>query len=220
MVAGESAFRVGFCVSGQGRLFRAAVQHHAQLGIAPVLVVTDKPKVGDLDEFCAAAGLPLVRLAGMDRPSFDRRLTEVCRDARLDLLCLSFDKILPPELVSLYRDRIINVHTSLLPAFAGRAPTERTVASGARFGGATIHVVTDDVDGGPIIAQCVLGIRADEQPAALADRMFGLMRLMYLQVLTWFAARRVTWREGQVWIRDAVYGELPISPAVELSFAD
>lgn len=221
IAAGEGVpYRVGFCISGQGRLFRAAVVHRQRLGITPALVVTDKPPAGDIEAFCASAGLDLVRIVGLGAEAFAERITEICGAAQLDLLCLTFDRILPKALVSRYPGRIINVHTALLPAFAGRRPLERAIATNVRYTGATIHVVTDAIDQGPIVAQCIIATRPDESAESLGDRLFGVMRLMYLQVIAWYAAGRVTDQGGRIVIREAVYGEMPISPAVELAFPD
>lgn len=215
------AMRVGFCVSGEGRLFRAAVSHAERLGITPTLVIAEGKALSDLEDFCLTRQIPLHRLNPGDRARFDQAVTSLSIDARLDLLCLTFDRILAPALVAHYRGRIINVHPALLPAFKGTNALGQATNAGARFAGATIHEVNDDVDGGPIIAQCVLGVRRQETPESLGRRLFGPLRLMFLQVLSWYAAGRVTRdAQGRVWIKDGVYGELPISPAIEDAFPE
>jgi len=146
-------------------------------------------------------------------------ITDVCIGADLDLLCLTFDRIIDPELVAHYSTRIINVHMGLLPAFEGLNALARAVSSGVRFVGATIHEVTNNVDRGPIIAQCVMGLKECETTDAAGARLFGLIRPMYLQVISWYRNGRVTHGgAGWVQIRDGKYGDLPISPAVENEF--
>ena len=214
-------FRTGFFISGQGRLFRAAANARARLGITPSLVVAESGAAADLEDFCARRRIPFERLEPSDRRAFDHNLTRLAVDGRLDLLCLTFARILPDDLVGHYRRRIINVHPALLPSFPGINALGRAVTSGARFSGATIHEVTEAVDAGPIVAQCLLGIRRHETGDAFGQRLFIILRLMFLQVLAWYGAGRVVHDDqGQVWIRNAVYGELPISPAVELDFAE
>jgi phosphoribosylglycinamide formyltransferase 1 len=212
---------VGFCVSGGGRLFRAAVNHASRLEIAPVLAIGETRSAADLEQFCTERQIGFHRLDAGDRKRFDGELTQICIDARLDLLCLTFDRILPPALVGHYRSRIINVHTALLPAFKGKNGFDQAIQFGARFAGATIHEVDEEVDHGAIIAQCVAGIRQNETAERIGGRTFGLVRLMFLQVLRWYSSGRVT-RDGcgRIWIKDAIYGELPISPSLEDSFPD
>lgn len=145
----------------------------------------------------------------------------VCIQADLDLLSLTFDKLIPQELVDHYRHRIMNVHPALLPAFKGRHAFEQALSAGACFTGATIHEVDETMDGGPIIAQCVLALRRHETHSQLGARLFGMLRLMYLQVLKWFRDDRVYHdADGRVWVRDAFYGELPVCPAIEEAFPE
>jgi phosphoribosylglycinamide formyltransferase-1 len=213
--------RVGFCVSGKGRLVRSALLHREELGIDPALVVLDAKADGAVERFCAEHGVPTVRLTHPVRSEFDAELTRTCGDAGLDLLSLTFDRLVPAELIRRYPDRILNVHLSLLPAFVGFRAIENALSVGCRFVGASIHEVTEAVDGGPLIAQCVLGTRPGDTPVTVGARLFPLLRLMYLQVIAWYAAGRVHKDEtGRTWVRDAVYGELPISPAIESAFAD
>jgi phosphoribosylglycinamide formyltransferase-1 len=217
----NTPLRVAFCVSGGGRLFRAAANQAGRLGIKPVQVIAETKADAELDSFCAARSIPLHRLEPKPRAEFDRKLTSLCLEAELDLLCLSFDKILPPELVRRYPGRIINVHPALLPAFKGMNALDQAVDFGARFSGATIHEVKEEVDSGAIIAQCVLGLRRRESAEAFGRRLFGNLRLMFLQVLAWYAAGRVAKDDqGRIWIQEAIYGEFPISPAVEQAFPE
>ncbi|HVE73186.1 MAG TPA: formyltransferase family protein [Thermoanaerobaculia bacterium] len=211
-----TGLRVGFCVSGVGLLFRTAVQRRAELGIDPVLLVARPNAAQDLEQFCALHGVPMVRLAKMPREEFNETLSRVCIDAHADLFSLSFDRIIPPDLVRCYRQRMINVHPSLLPAFPGTSGTADTLARGARFGGATIHEVVDEVDAGPIVAQCVLATIPGESLDAFRLRLFVYLEPMYLQVLKWYAEGRVGHDEaGRVVVRDARYGELPVAPSLE-----
>jgi phosphoribosylglycinamide formyltransferase-1 len=214
-----SGFKVGFCVSGGGRLARAAIQHAHSIGIAPSLMVLDYAAAPDLEDFCAEHHVGCERLGKMSREDFDCELHRVCTKERLDLLVLTFDHIVRAPLLDYYAGRIINVHPSLLPAFAGSKALERTVAAGVRFGGATIHEVAEAVDAGAVIAQCLLALERDETAAAFGARLFELLRPMYLQILHWHAQKRVEKdQKGRIWVRDAVYGQLPVSPSLESDF--
>ena len=192
--------RVAFCVSGHGSLFRAAVSRAAEVGIEPVLLVMETKAAPDLDRL----GVPAVRVEKIAQlgPALD--------DAQPDLVVLTFDRIVPGDVVA--RHRMVNVHPALLPSFAGMRGMERTLESGAAFGGATMHEVIEEVDAGPIVAQCVVGTIPGEPLEDYGRRVYALLEPMYLQVLRWYAEGRVG-RDGKV--RDARYGALPINPAPE-----
>lgn len=195
--------------------------HAGRLGIQPALVLADFKAAPELADLCAAQGVPFKRVARMPRAEFDAEVAAACITAELDLLALTFDWLIAPELVQHYRGRIINVHPALLPAFKGMKAMDQALAGGVRYIGATIHDVDEDMDHGAIIAQCVLGLRSGDTAASAGARLFNLMRLMYLQVIRWYAEGRVHKDErGLISVRDAAYGELPISPGVEMSFPD
>jgi phosphoribosylglycinamide formyltransferase-1 len=208
--------KAGFCVSGQGSLFRAAVANRQALSIDSALLAIETKAAADLDAFASRNGVHCVRLDPADRPAFDRDMTALLIDAALDLLVLTFDRVLPPSLVQHYAGRIINVHPALLPAFAGMHGMRRTLASGARFGGATIHEVVDEVDAGPIVVQAVVATVPGEAATEYGRRVYELLEPMYLQAIGWYAEGRVEHdAEGRVVIRGARYGALPVSPALE-----
>ncbi|HKS25567.1 MAG TPA: formyltransferase family protein [Thermoanaerobaculia bacterium] len=210
------SIRAGFCVSGHGSLFRAAVRRHAETGAEPALLVLETKSAGDLEDFAAANGVPSVRLDPRDRGAFDAELARHLGEARLDLVVLTFDRILPPAIVAAFPQRIVNVHPSLLPAFAGNRGIERTLESGVRIGGATIHEVVDAVDAGAVIAQAALAIAPDDTPQSYGARLYALLEPMFLQVLRWYAEGRVS-RDGRgrLTVRGARYDALPVVPALE-----
>ena len=208
--------RTGFCVSGNGSLFRAAIAHRDKLSIEPRLLVVEQKAARDLEAFSSANGLRCIRLDPVDRAAFDRELTRILVDAELDLVVLTFDRVLPPEVVRHYAGRVINVHPALLPAFQGMRGMQRTLASGARFGGATLHDVVEEVDAGAIIAQAIIATVPEETLAVYGRRLYELLEPMYLQVIAWYAEGRVDRdRTGRIVIRGARYGALPISPELE-----
>jgi phosphoribosylglycinamide formyltransferase-1 len=214
-----SAYKVGFCVSGGGRLARAAIEQASALGIVPSLVVLDYTAAPDIDGFCANHRVRCVRLGKTSKEDFQNQLHCVCTEDELDLLALTFDRIVRAPLLDHYAGRMINVHPSLLPAFAGSKALERTVAAGVRFGGASIHEVEEELDSGAIIAQCALALEHGETAAAFGARLFELLRPMFLQVLQWYAQGRVEKdRDGRILVRDATYGLLPVSPSLESGF--
>jgi phosphoribosylglycinamide formyltransferase-1 len=210
------SLRAAFCVSGHGSLFRAAVRERDRTGVDPALLVLETKSAADLDGFAASNGIPAVRLDPRDRDAFEAALTGRLIEAEVGLIALTFDRILPPPLVAAYPQKIINVHPALLPAFIGMRAIERTLASGVRIGGATIHEVIDAVDAGPILAQAALDVRPEDDAQSYGARMYRLLEPMFLQVLRWYSEGRVTHdARGQVVIRDARYDAAPIVPALE-----
>jgi len=208
-------FRVGFCVSGGGKLFRAAVLHRAVLGIVPALLVTHEKAAADLDDFCAKNNVAHARLNSKDRPAFNARLAPLLTDGKLDLLALTFDKILPPEILT-RGPRVVNVHMALLPAFKGLGGLSQALAAGAKVAGATLHEVTTEVDGGPIVAQCAVPVAALDTEETLGKKVFARLLPLYLQTLAWYAQGRVARDDrGRLWIKNADYSRPESSPAVE-----
>src|SRR4051812_45159742 len=106
----STIYKVGFCVSGQGSLFRSALEHREKLGILPSLLVLEEKAAKDLEALAHQHQVPVFRFSPSPRNEFDLKLTQVCLKANLDLLCTTFDRILPRELVQHYVGKIINVH--------------------------------------------------------------------------------------------------------------
>jgi phosphoribosylglycinamide formyltransferase-1 len=216
----RSVYKVGFCISGGGRLARAAIQQASALGIVPSLVVLDHTAAPGIEAFCAEHQVRCARLEKMNRELFQTELHRVCTEDRLDLLVLTFDRIVRAPLLDDYAGRMINVHPALLPAFVGTNALERTAGSGVRFGGATIHEVIEELDAGPIIAQCTLALERGESATDYGARLFEMLRPMFLQTLKWYAEGRVEKDcEGKIWVRGATYGRLPVSPCLESDFS-
>lgn len=94
-----------------------------------------------------------------------------------------FMRILTPEFVRCYEGRLLNIHPSLLPAFPGLHTHRRALAAGCRFSGATVHWVTDALDGGPILAQAVVPILADDTEHDLSRRILTQEHLIYPQAI-------------------------------------
>ena len=124
------------------------------------------------------------------------------RGAELIVLA-GFDRILSADWVRAYPQRIINIHPSLLPAFAGGMnpqPQRDSLAAGVKIAGCTVHVVTDDVDAGPIIAQAAAPVLADDTVESLAERILAQEHRLLPRVVQWFAEDRVRVEHDRVCI--------------------
>jgi phosphoribosylglycinamide formyltransferase-1 len=178
-------------------------------------LVTETKSAAELSAFAHAHEVPEVRLEPKDREAFERDLMQALLDADVGLVSLTFDRIVPPAIVAAFQGRIINVHPALLPGFPGTRAIDRLLESGVRFGGATIHEVTDEVDGGPTVAQAVVPTIPGESVASYGARMYAALEPMYLDVLRWYADGLIEHDDhGRVVVKGADYGSLPVSPTM------
>lgn len=151
----------------------------------------------------AARGLARAQQAGLrtqvidhreflSRGEFDRALTQAIERCRAELVILAgFMRILGPEFIQRYRGRLINVHPSLLPAFPGLDTHARVLQTGAKVHGATVHFVTDAIDGGPVILQAAVPVQPDDTPESLANRVLKEEHRIYPLAIRWFAGGRL-----------------------------
>ncbi|MEW6352972.1 MAG: phosphoribosylglycinamide formyltransferase [Pseudomonadota bacterium] len=150
-----------------------------------------------------APGLAYARDAGIttrvlehgafpDRRAFDAALQKLIDSFSPELIALAgFMRILSPEFVEHYQGRMLNIHPSLLPAFPGLDTHQRALSAGAREHGASVHFVTADVDGGPVILQARVPVLAHDTPQSLAARVLEQEHVIYPRSLRWFAEGRL-----------------------------
>ena len=127
------------------------------------------------------------------RNQFDQALAGAIDAHRPDYVLLAgFMRILTDEFVEHFRGRLINVHPSLLPSFPGLHTHRQALEAGVQWHGCTVHFVTPTLDHGPIIAQGIVPVLADDTPASLAERLLEVEHQVYAQVACWLAEGRVT----------------------------
>lgn len=149
----------------------------------------------------AAAGLAKAEAAGVatfavdhrayrgDRPAFESALLDHLDRAEPDILCLAgFMRILTPEFVSRFQDRMLNIHPSLLPKYPGLHTHQRALDAGDRQAGATVHLVTPELDAGPILGQARVPVLPGDDADKLAARVLVQEHRLYPQVLRRFAS--------------------------------
>lgn len=133
------------------------------------------------------------------RLAFDLALIDQIDRAEPDLIILAgFMRILTPEFVNHYRDRLINIHPSLLPKHPGTNTHQRAIDAQDQLHGASIHFVVAEVDAGPIILQGQLVIQAHESAEQLQARVLGIEHHLYPLAVKWFAEQRLTIEDEQV----------------------
>jgi phosphoribosylglycinamide formyltransferase-1 len=130
--------------------------------------------------------------AHADRDHFDAALRIAIDCFQPDLVVLAgFMRILSEAFVRHYGDRMLNIHPSLLPAFTGLHTHERAIAAGCLLAGATVHLVTPELDGGPILAQTAVPVFPDDDAERLAARVLEKEHVLYPRVIRW-------WLDGQL----------------------
>ena len=184
-------------ISGRGSNLQAILdQTHA--GTLPVeirAVISNRPDAAGLNRAQQAN----VHTEALDhkqfesREAFDHALKECIDQFHPELVILAgFMRILTPEFVTHYRGRMINIHPSLLPKFQGLHTHQRAIDAGETEHGASIHYVTEELDGGPVIAQSHVPVLPEDTPDSLAKRVLEREHILLPDVIRWIAQHRVT----------------------------
>lgn len=188
--------RVAVLISGRGSnmasLIEAAADPAYPAEIA--LVLANRHDAAGLDRARAAgiAADAIDHKAFPDRPSFDAALDARLRAERIDLVCLAgFMRLLTPDFVEGWRDRMINIHPSLLPLFPGLDTHERALAAGVKLHGCTVHFVRHEMDSGPIIGQAAVPVLAGDTPDTLGARVLTAEHVLYPKALALVASGAV-----------------------------
>ncbi len=199
--------RVGLLVSGSGTNLQAILEAAAQGDLnpaLPALVISNRPDAPALERARRAGIETLVvdHRPFLRRADFDRALTRALRQHQIDLVALAgFMRIVGPELLSAFPDRVVNIHPSLLPSFPGLHAQRQALLYGAKISGCTVHFVDDGIDSGPIIAQAAVEVQPHDDEAALSARILAQEHLLYPRVLRALAEGRVHRDGRRAWIR-------------------
>mgnify|MGYP001210726147 CR=1 FL=1 len=188
--------RLGVLISGRGSNLQALIDAAAapDYPAEVALVLSNKADAAGLGR-AAAAGIPTRTVSHRgfpDRDSFDAALTAALEAAEVGLVCLAgFMRLLTPGFVEHWRDRLINIHPSLLPAFRGLDTHARALAAGVRFAGCTVHFVRPQMDEGPIILQAAVPVLPEDDADSLAARVLAAEHRCYPAAVRWIAEGRV-----------------------------
>jgi len=185
--------RVAILISGGGSNMVALAQsmtgeHPAR----PVLVLANNADAGGLPK---AAGMGIAtsvvdhRPFGKDRAGFEAGLTRALEQAQPDIICLAgFMRVLTADFVTRWQGRILNIHPSLLPKYKGLHTHARAIKAGDKEAGCSVHLVTAELDGGPVLGQARVPVLPDDTPETLAARVLPMEHRLYPEVLRRFAA--------------------------------
>ena len=203
-----AALPVVVLISGRGSNLKAILDAVARehLPVSVRAVISNRPQAAGL-AFAHDAGVPTFELDHRQfstRESFDAALIQLIdRHAPRLVVLAGFMRILGREFIAHYRGRLINIHPSLLPQFPGLNTHARAIAAGAKEHGATVHFVTDEVDGGPIVAQARVAVLPDDTPATLAARVLREEHRLLPQAIREIAAGQVALDESADVVRRA-----------------
>ncbi|NJD30476.1 MAG: phosphoribosylglycinamide formyltransferase [Gammaproteobacteria bacterium] len=192
-------------ISGRGSNLRAIVEK-AQAGTLPVevrAVVSDRPDAAGL-EWARSRGLRTASLAPQqfsDRERYDEALAALVASFEPGLVVLAgFMRILGPAFVDRFVGRMLNIHPSLLPRHRGLHTHRRVLEAGERDHGASVHFVTRELDGGPVVLQARVPVRDGDDEASLAARVLEQEHRIYPAAVGWFAAGRLRYAQGAAWL--------------------
>lgn len=135
------------------------------------------------------------------REDFDTAMMQQIDSWQPDVVVLAgFMRILTPAFVDHYEGRLLNIHPSLLPLHKGMHTHRRALEAGDREHGCSVHFVTAELDGGPVIAQAVVPVLTDDNETLLTERVHKSEHRIYPEVLVWMAEGRLVYREGCPWL--------------------
>ncbi len=189
--------RIGVLISGRGSNLGALLDSidQQQLPGRVQLVLSNVADAAGLDyarnrqiEHCT-----LPHSSFTSRQHFDEALSQTLQQHRLDYVLLAgFMRILGEEFVAHWAGRLINIHPSLLPLYPGLDTHARALQAGDKTAGASVHFVTEQLDGGPVILQGKVDVEADDSPATLAARVLQVEHVIYPMALSWLLSGRAT----------------------------
>jgi phosphoribosylglycinamide formyltransferase-1 len=196
--------RLVVLISGRGSNLQAILDQAAsgELPVEVAAVISNRPGVQGLERArqSGVLALELDHKNFADRPAFEAALIELIDRYQPDLVALAgFMRVLTPGFTDHYRGRLFNIHPSLLPKFRGLHTHERAIAAGETEHGASIHFVTAELDGGPVIVQAKVPVLPGDDPDTLAARVLEQEHRLYPLAIRWFAEGRLRLEGDRVW---------------------
>src|SRR6056297_2540761 len=207
MGTADSLPRLAILASGSGSNMQAIVDacNDGTIPARITVVGSNRPGAGVLER-AHRAGIPQVILDHRDyatRDAFDRAMLAALAPHEPDLVILAgFMRILTPAFIAAFRGRLLNIHPSLLPKHPGLRTHARALAAGENEHGATVHFVTEELDGGPAVLQAVVAITEHDTAGTLARRVREVEHRIYPLAIAWWASGRLRLTAGEVRLDD------------------
>jgi len=180
--------RLGVLISGRGSNLQAIIEAvvDRRIDATIALVLSNRAEAAGLER-ARRAGIDTVHLsprAYADRDAYDAAVLDELRKRSVDLVCLAgYMRLVGKPLLDAYPERILNVHPSLLPAFPGVDAQRQALEHGVRVTGATVHLVTDELDGGPIVAQAAVPVLTGDTVESLSARILAEEHRIYPEAI-------------------------------------
>jgi phosphoribosylglycinamide formyltransferase-1 len=198
--------RLGILISGRGSNFEAISNQIAQrkLDAEIAIVISNRASAPGL-EIARQRGIPMrvIPSQSLEREAYDRLLIEELRTHEVELVCLAgFMRLLSADFVRAFPNRVLNIHPSLLPAFAGLDAQRQALDHGVKITGCTVHFVDEFLDSGPILVQAAVPVLDDDTVDALSARILKQEHLVYPKAIQYMVDGRVTIEGRRVRIRE------------------
>lgn len=180
--------RIGVLLSGRGSNFEALAESVAagRIPNAEIAIALSNREDARGIEKARAFGIEarVISSKGLEREAYDKLVIAVLQEKRVDLVCLAgYMRLLSPQFVAAFRNRILNIHPSLLPSFPGLEAQRQALEHGAKFSGCTVHFVDENLDAGPIVLQACVPIEDSDTPETLADRILREEHRIYTEAV-------------------------------------
>jgi phosphoribosylglycinamide formyltransferase-1 len=181
-------WKIGILLSGRGSNFLAIADSIAAGRIQNAeisVVVSNKPDVpGILAAGQRGLNVRVIQSRGLERAEHDHQMIACLREHEVDLVCLAgYMRLLSPEFISAYRERILNIHPSLLPAFPGLDAQKQALEYGVKITGCTVHFVDEDLDHGAIILQRSVPVLPEDDENTLSVRILEQEHIAYSEAI-------------------------------------
>jgi phosphoribosylglycinamide formyltransferase 1 len=210
--------RVAILISGRGSNMKALVEaakspdYPAEI----VVVISNRPHAAGL-AWAKEQGIPALGLDHKlyeNREHFEGQLQGMLDMSRVDIVALAgFMRLMTPGFVERWRDRMINIHPSLLPSFKGLHTHERALEAGVKISGCTVHLVRPEMDEGPIIGQAAVPVEAGDTPDTLAARVLAAEHQLYPKALALLAGDQIQIEGNLVrYLSSVNHGDVLFSP--------
>ena len=189
-------------ISGGGSNLQAIIDAVAskQIDAEICAVISNRPEVQGLQR-ARDAGIEAITLDHSNfssREVFEAELIHLIDDMQPELIVLAgFMRILTADFTRRYEGRMLNIHPSLLPKYRGLRTHLRAIQDGETEHGVTVHFVTEELDGGPLVIQAIVAIEPDDNPLALAERVLVQEHIIYPLAVKWFTEGRLTYNKGR-----------------------
>ena len=195
--------RVVVLISGRGSNLKAIINKCSKKKISAKII-------GVISNNSNASGLKLngdfkkiIIDNKLSKKKFETKLQNNLKKLKPDLICLAgFMKILSPFIIKKWKNKIINVHPSLLPSFKGLNTHKRALNKGIKISGCTIHFVDESLDGGPIIAQAATTVQNNMTSKELSEKILKIEHKIYPEVVNLFAKKKISLKKNKVFVKN------------------